>query len=50
MDLALEKLRIIFSQKNLEISQKTLKMDEDILKVIHILKLNILECDKYQTR
>ena len=25
-------------------------MDEDILKVIHILKLNILECDKYQTR
>ena len=46
MDLALEKLRINFPKKIQEISQKTLKMDEDILKDIRILKLNILGCDK----
>ena len=46
MDLALEKSRIKFPKKFQEISQKTLKMDEDILKDIHILKLNILGCDR----
>ena len=45
MDLALEKSRIKFPKKFQEISRKTLKMDEDILKDIHILKLNILGCD-----
>ena len=47
MDLALEKSRIKFPKKFQEISRKTLKMDEDILKDIHILKLNILGCDIY---
>jgi hypothetical protein len=34
-------------QKNLENSQKTLKMDKHIVKDIHILKLNILGCDSW---
>jgi hypothetical protein len=47
MDLALWKKRII-SRKIWKILEKTLKMDEHILKYIHILKLNILGCDKLE--
>jgi hypothetical protein len=36
-------------RRNLKNSRKTLKMDEHILKDIHILKLNILGCDKFLT-
>jgi hypothetical protein len=36
-------------QKNMKNSRKTLKMDEHILKDIHILKLNILGCDNHES-
>jgi hypothetical protein len=45
MDLALRK-KENNCQKNLENSLEALLMEEHILKDIHILKLNILECDR----